>query len=205
VNADERSLIAKILAGDRAAFGQLVERYQQRVYNTVYRVLHNAEDAADATQEVFLNVYQALGSFKGDSEFFTWLYRIAFNTAISHKRRRKPTRSIDGDGSQTISLEPADKSVDVAPDAAQERREDEQTLMNAIAQLSIEHRIILVLKDIEGRKYEEIAEISGIPVGTVRSRLHRARLELRMLLNPATNTEWDEDKAQAKPKHLRTT
>ena len=203
MNADERSLIAKILAGDRAAFGQLVERYQQRVYNTVYRVLHNAEDAADATQEVFLNVYQALRSFKGDSEFFTWLYRIAFNTAISHKRRRKPTRSIDGDGSQTISLEPADKSVDVAPDAAQERREDEQTLMNAVALLSVEHRIILVLKDIEGRKYEEIAEIAGIPVGTVRSRLHRARLELRMILNPDSTGVWDD--SSTKPKHLRTT
>lgn len=205
MNADERSLIARILAGDRAAFGLLVERYQQRVYNTVYRVLHNAEDAADATQDVFLNVYQALGSFKGDSEFFTWLYRIAFNTAISHKRKRKPNRSLDGDGSQTISLEPADKSVDVAPDAAQERREDEQTLMNAVALLSVEHRIILILKDIEGRKYEEIAEIAGIPVGTVRSRLHRARLELRTILNPDSAGGWNDDKAQAKPKQLRTT
>ena len=205
MNADERSLIARILAGDRAAFGLLVERYQQRVYNTVYRVLHNAEDAADATQDVFLNVHQALGSFKGDSEFFTWLYRIAFNTAISHKRKRKPSRSLDGDGSQTISLEPADKSVDVAPDAAQERREDEQTLMNAVALLSVEHRIILILKDIEGRKYEEIAEIAGIPVGTVRSRLHRARLELRTILNPDSVGGWNDDKAQAKPKQLRTT
>jgi RNA polymerase sigma-70 factor, ECF subfamily len=205
VNADERSLIARILAGDRTSFGTLVERYQQRVYNTVYRVLHNAEDAADATQDVFLNVYQALGSFKGDSEFFTWLYRIAFNTAISHKRKRKPSRSIDGDGSQTISLEPADKSVDVAPDAAQERREDEQTLMNAVALLSVEHRIILVLKDIEGRKYEEIAEIAGIPVGTVRSRLHRARLELRTILNPDAVGTWDDGPPKAKAKQLRTT
>ena len=205
MNADERSLIAKILAGDRAAFGLLVERYQQRVYNTVYRVLHNSEDAADATQDVFLNVYQALASFKGDSEFFTWLYRIAFNTAISHKRRRKPIRSLEGDGSQTVSLEPADKSVDVAPDAAQERREDEQTLMNAVALLSVEHRIILVLKDIEGRKYEEIAEIADIPVGTVRSRLHRARLELRTLLNPDSTGDWDDTQPKGKPKHLRTT
>jgi len=184
VNADERTLIAAVLAGDRAAFAVLVERYQHRVYNAVYRVLNNAEDAADATQEVFLTVHQALKGFKGESEFFTWLYRIAFNTAISLKRKRKPARSLDGDGVTTATVEPADVSEGIAPDAAIERRENEDQLTRAMMMMSTVHRMILILKDIEGRKYDEIAEIVGIPVGTVRSRLHRARLELREIMNP---------------------
>ena len=158
-------------------------RYQDRLYNVAYRVLDNADDAADVVQDVFVNAYTSLKSFKGDSELFTWLYRIAFNTAISFKRRRRGMVRIDGRGDEG-GIDPEDKSTDTAPEAGMERSEDERVLAEALAKLSPEHRNVLVLKDIDGMKYEEIAEVMGVPIGTVRSRLHRARLELKSLLDP---------------------
>ena len=178
VNHDDRRLIAEVLAGNSAAFGELVVRYQDRLFNVAYRVLDNADDAADVVQDVFVNAYTSLKSFKGDSELFTWLYRIAFNTAISFKRRRRGMVRIDGHGDEG-GIDPEDRSTDTAPEAGMERGEDERVLADAMAKLSPEHRSVLVLKDIDGLKYEEIAEVMGVPIGTVRSRLHRARLELR--------------------------
>lgn len=183
MNDDDRRLIAACLGGKREAFGELVSRYQGRLYNAAIRLVDNAEDAADVVQDAFLNAFTSLSSFKGDSEFFTWLYRIAFNTAISLKRKKRPTVSLEatranGDG----GLDPDDPSDYIRPGAALERSEEEQQLHAALARLSHEHREALVLKDIDGLKYEEMAEILGVPVGTVRSRLHRARTELRDLL-----------------------
>ena len=183
VTQDDRRLIAEVLAGNTAAFGLLVSRYQDRLFNVAYRVLDNADDAADVVQDVFVNAYQSLRTFKGDSELFTWLYRIAFNTAISFKRRRRGAVRIDGHGGEG-GIDPEDRSTDTAPDASMQRSEDERVLAEAMAKLSPEHRVVLVLKDIDGLKYEEIAESMGVPIGTVRSRLHRARLELRSLLDP---------------------
>jgi RNA polymerase sigma-70 factor (ECF subfamily) len=183
VNHDDRRLIADVIAGNSAAFGELVARYQDRLFNVAYRVLDNTEDAADVVQEVFVNAYQSLRAFKGDSELFTWLYRIAFNTAISFKRRRRRVMRIDGT-SDDGGLDPEDRSLDTAPEAQLERTEDERVLAEAMAKLSPEHRTVLVLKDIDGLKYEDIAEVMGVPIGTVRSRLHRARLELKSLLDP---------------------
>ena len=181
--SDDRQLIAECLGGRRDAFGELVNRYQARLYNSAIRLVDHPEDAADVVQESFLNAYQALHSFKGDSEFFTWLYRIAFNTAISLKRKKRAAVSLDAAGS-VGGLEPDDPSEYVKPGAALERTEDERQLQDAINRLSHEHREVIVLKEIEGLKYEDIAEILAVPIGTIRSRLHRARLELRDLLNP---------------------
>lgn len=178
---DDRRLIAECLGGRQDAFGELVSRYQSRLYNAAVRLLDHSEDAADVVQEAFLNAYQALHSFKGESEFFTWLYRIAFNTAISLKRKKRASVSLDA-GGPDAGVEPDDPSDYVKPGAALERTEEESQLQEALNRLSHEHREVLVLKDIEGMKYEEIADILGVPVGTVRSRLHRARLELRELL-----------------------
>lgn len=181
MNTDDRRLIAECLAGRTPAFGELIRRHQDRLFNAVLRVVDNNEDAADVVQEAFLNAYQSLNSFKGDSEFFTWLYRIAFNAAISLRRKRKAIVSIDG-LPEDKSVDPVDPSEYSQPGTALERLEEDAQLASALRRLSPEHRAILVLKDLEGQKYEDIAAVLDVPIGTVRSRLHRARMELRELL-----------------------
>jgi RNA polymerase sigma-70 factor (ECF subfamily) len=144
----------------------------------------NAEDALDVVQETFLNAYQALDGFKGDALFFTWLYRIAVNTAISLKRKQRVVLSYDaarnGEG-----VEPQDESEYSQPGTNLERAEEERRIQEALNRLSPEHRAVLIMKDMEGQKYEMMAEILGVPIGTIRSRLHRARAELRELLEQA--------------------
>jgi RNA polymerase sigma-70 factor (ECF subfamily) len=181
VSADDHRLIAQCLGGDTAAFGELVPRYQDRLYNTVYRLVDNAEDALDVVQEAFLNAYQSLGSFKGDALFFTWLYRIAANIAISLRRKKRVLARIanrNGDA----ALEPPDPLEMSRPGHALEQAEEGQKLHRALARLSAEHRAVLVMKELEEQKYEDMAETLRLPIGTIRSRLHRARLELRELL-----------------------
>jgi RNA polymerase sigma-70 factor (ECF subfamily) len=181
--AEDQRLIGECLQGRPAAFGELVRRYQDRLYNTAYRLTGNAEDAQDVVQEAFLNAYQSLGSFKGDSLFFTWLYRIAVNTAISLKRKQRVALSIHGGPGQEGGVEPADRSEASRPDHPLEQAEEDRRVQRALDRLSPEHRAVLVLKEIEGQKYEAMAETLGVPIGTIRSRLHRARLELRELLS----------------------
>ena len=184
MNDNDRRLIAECLAGRTDAFGELVVRYQDRLFNSVVRILDNPVDAADAVQDAFINAYVSLGSFKGDAEFFTWLYRIAFNTAVSLKRRRKQLVSLESGRDGESSIDPADTSEETRPGLALQRSEDESLLQAGLNRLSADHRAVLVLKDIDGLKYEEIAEIVGVPIGTVRSRIHRARLELKEFLEP---------------------
>ena len=186
MNPDERRLIAESVAGRTESFGLLVLRYQDRLFNSVLRVVTSPEDAADAVQDAFISAYQNLGGFKGDSEFYTWLYRIAFNSAVTLRRKRKVTISLDQAGglSGQGGYDPPDPQSDAGPGAALERSEGERLLLAGLARLSSEHRAVLVLKDIDGLKYEEIAEVVGVPIGTVRSRIHRARSELKDLLGP---------------------
>jgi RNA polymerase sigma-70 factor (ECF subfamily) len=182
VSADDHSLIAECLAGDAAAFGELVRRHQDRLFNTVIRLVGNADDAQDVVQEAFLNAYQSLDGFKGDSLFFTWLYRIAVNTAISLRRKQRVSVSIDSSRNGEFPIDPLDPSEQSRPGHALERAEQERRIQQALSRLSPEHRAVLVMKDMEGQKYETMAEILQVPIGTIRSRLHRARLELRQLL-----------------------
>ncbi len=182
VSADDLRLINACLEGDTAAFGVLVRRHQERLYHTVYRLVENAEDAQDVVQEAFLHAYQSLDSFKGDSLFFTWLYRIAVNTAISLKRKKRVVLSIDGVRGNESGTDPPDPSELTRPDYNLEQQEQQRRIQRALARLSPEHRAVLVMKDMEGQKYETMAELLGVPIGTIRSRLHRARLELRELL-----------------------
>ncbi len=179
MSADDRRLIAASVKGDTAAFGELVRRYQDRLYNTIYRLLDNADDAQDVVQDAFVSAYQSLEGFKGDSQFFTWLYRIAVNTAISHKRRQRLTLSIDAGRNGGARVEPLDTSDASRPGHALERAEEERRVQQALNRLSAEHRAVLIMKDMEGQKYEAMAAILGVPIGTIRSRLHRARIELR--------------------------
>jgi RNA polymerase sigma-70 factor (ECF subfamily) len=183
VNTDDNRLIAECLKGRHAAFGELVRRYQDRLFNTVYRLVDNADDAQDVVQDAFLNAYRSLENFKGESQFFTWLYRIAVNSAISLKRKQRVALSIHpGPDNRGHGHEPLDDSEFSKPGQALERSELEQRIQEALNRLSPEHRTVLILKDMEEHKYETIAKILKVPIGTVRSRLHRARLELRLLI-----------------------
>jgi len=177
----DSQLIGRTLSGEPAAFGELVLRYQDRLYGSLARVLGSAEDARDAAQEAFVQAFVKLETFRGSSAFYTWLYRIAHNTAMSHARRKRPTRSLDMEradrGSEPIDGQPA-------PDARLEMSERAVQVQRVLAELSIEYREVIVLREIDGCSYEEIAEILNVPVGTVRSRLFRARLELRDRLAP---------------------
>src|SRR4051812_16904024 len=157
VSADDLRLINDCLKGNTAAFGVLMRRYQDRLYHTVYRLVDNAEDAQDVVQEAFLNAYQSLDGFKGDSLFFTWLYRIAVNTAISLKRKRRVMVRIDG-GEGEQGIDPHDPSDLSRPEHALEQAEQGRRVREALGRLSPEHRAVLVMKDMEGQKYETMAE-----------------------------------------------
>jgi RNA polymerase sigma-70 factor (ECF subfamily) len=182
VSASDNQLIAECLQGQTAAFGELVHRYQDRLYNTVYRLLDNAEDAQDVVQDAFVHAYQSLTSFKGDSLFYTWLYRIAVNTAISWRRKQRSFSRLHLDQDGRGGMEPADLSEGSQPAHALEQAEEGRRVQIALNRVSAEHRAVLILKDMEGQKYETMAEVLQVPIGTIRSRLHRARMELREVL-----------------------
>jgi RNA polymerase sigma-70 factor (ECF subfamily) len=146
------------------------------------RLLDHPEDARDVVQEAFLHAYQSLHSFKGESRLFTWLYRIAVNTAISHKRKNRLVLRLQPTGDGDGLLDPLDPNETNRPGYALDMAEQEKWVHEALSRLSSEHRSVLILKDMDGLKYEEMAEILQVPIGTVRSRLHRARLEMREIL-----------------------
>jgi RNA polymerase sigma-70 factor, ECF subfamily len=176
---DDAQLINETLSGDTAAFGQLVTLYQDRLYNTLAHVLGSSEDAYDVVQDAFVQAFLKLESFHRESAFYTWLYRIAFNVAISRRRRQKPSLSVE-QAKESTGEEPL--SRDEAPGGRLEQQERVCQVQAALALLSEEHRTVLVLREMDGCCYESIGEILDLPVGTVRSRLHRARLQLRELL-----------------------
>jgi RNA polymerase sigma-70 factor (ECF subfamily) len=179
---EDRLLIDRCLQGHVEAFGELVRRYQDRLYNALFRFLGNPEDARDVAQEAFLSAFRNLKKFRGRSQFFTWLYRIALNHALDLKRRAKTSRALPEAEDSAHPNEPPDRSVSASPDWHLQRREEDERLQQALAKLSSEYRLVLILRDMDELSYEEIAEVLDIPIGTVRSRLHRARLELRRLL-----------------------
>jgi RNA polymerase sigma-70 factor (ECF subfamily) len=183
VSSDEKQLIRECLAGRTEAFGELVIRYQDRLFNALSGILGSPEDARDVAQDAFVQAFQKLKTFRGQSAFYSWLFRIALNAAASQKRRtrRKPA-SIDSTRDQSAN-DPPDRRADAAPSHALEVDERRTAVQNALAQLPAEFRVPLVLKEIDGLKYHEIAVIIGCPVGTVRSRIHRARSELRQRLD----------------------
>jgi RNA polymerase sigma-70 factor (ECF subfamily) len=182
-------LVEAAQQGDRDAFGDLVSRYQDRLFNTLLRIAGSREDAADAVQDAFVQAYVKLDSFRGDAQFFTWLYRIAMNVALSRRRRRRPTTSLEAAKSAA-----GEEPMDAAPGPHDRLLADERArqVHSALADLGEGHRKILVLREIEGCSYEVIADILELPVGTVRSRLFRARMQLRDKLR----TMWGEEAPQ---------
>ena len=177
---DEAQLITLAQQGDTRAFGQLVQRHQDRLYTTVTHFVGCSAEAEDIVQEAFVLAYAKIGSFRRDSAFFTWLYRIAFNRAISRQRKVKPVASLEERRSRGAT-EPLDACETPTESAIRQERVDQ--VRAALARLCDEHRAVLVLRELQGHAYETVAEILGVPVGTVRSRLHRARAEMRRQLD----------------------
>jgi len=181
----ERAWIADFLAGDRSAFDSLVLRHQDMVFNLCYRMLGDREDADDCSQEVFVKVYRSLKDFRFDSSFSTWLYRIAVNTCRNHLkstafRFRRKTVRIDppDDAGEGRSISDV---ADPAPSALMlmEQKERELLVQRAVDALPRDSRAVIVLRDVEGLPYDDIARITGHKPGTVKSRLARARNQLR--------------------------
>jgi RNA polymerase sigma-70 factor (ECF subfamily) len=166
----EAELIRRSKGGSREAFGQLVGRYQAPVYRVVRGILGSPSESEDVAQEVFLKAYANLAKFRGESGFFTWLYRIAVNEALRARKRRT---FANADALPEVEAPPPAPLDEDAPTLA--------TLEKLLRKLSDEFRSIVVLRDIEGLSYTEIAETLEIPIGTVESRLFRARQELRTL------------------------
>jgi len=178
---DDNSLIEACRAGRTEAFGVLVQRYQDRLYPTMLRLTGGAEDALDLLQDAFLRAFEKLDRFHGESSFYTWIYRIAVNLALSGRRRRRTTLRLGGSGRDSAP-DPADDPATSDPSLPLEHAERDALIQAALNALADDHRAVVVMKEFDGLRYEEIASILNIPVGTVRSRLHRARLELRTRL-----------------------
>jgi RNA polymerase sigma-70 factor, ECF subfamily len=173
---DEAELIAASRKGDAQAYGSLVRKYQDRLCSSLRHVCSSPADAQDVAQEAFLRAYLKLSTYTGASAFYTWLHRIAMNIAISEHRRRQARTATEH--TRTLELE----LLRDAPERPEDRMLREERIAHvqkALDNLSPEHRAILVLREIGDYDYDQIAEMLTIPIGTVRSRLHRARLELR--------------------------
>lgn len=183
--AEESELVARARKGDLSAYDELIKRYQERIYATIYHMTSNHEDANDLAQESFIKAFQALKSFKGGSSFYTWLYRIAVNKTINFLKQRK--------NRQAMSLNDLDFQVEHDPDLVSlisektPRREAglselQEKLNEALMKLSEPHRLVVVLHDVQGQSHEEIAKVMGCNIGTVRSRLFYARQQLQAYL-----------------------
>ena len=185
----DQTLIDHCLAGRREAFGLLVERYQNRLFHSLLHLLGSTEDAQDAAQEAFVNAFEKLGSFRGQSQFYSWLFRIAFNTAVSSKRKsRRMSVSLEA-RRDASGLEPSDGNPTSEPSYAMDVSDRQRLVQQALSELCEEFRTALVLKEMDGMSYEEIADVVDVPLGTVRSRIHRARLELREKLSVLLRSE----------------
>lgn len=189
---NEAALIERCLKGDDTAFDQLVHNYQDMVFNLAYRLLGNYDESVDLSQEVFIQVYRKLATFRRDASLRTWIYRIVINRAKNRQRwwRRRMAELTavnldDVESNPSLDLSSARRSEDHdAPDRALERKEVGELLLAAIRKLPFSHRSILLLKEIEGLSYDEIAATLELPLGTVKSRLARARHALRDKLDP---------------------
>ena len=189
------ALLQKAQAGDRGAYGQLVVLYQDRLYNAVLRLVGDREEARELTQEAFMRGLQKIDSFRGDASPYTCLFRIAVNLAISHLRKvhrvrvfsldrpsgpggRNGRYSSDDQASGLIDRIARDRA-EKAPPERMEGRERDQAVLSALGRLDAEYRAVLVMRDIEGFDYQQMADILGLPLGTLKSRLFRARMALR--------------------------
>lgn len=182
----DRQLVARIQKGDRRAFDLLVIKYQHRILALVGRFVPDFAEAQDVTQEAFIKAYRALPGFRGESQFYTWMYRIAVNTAKNYlvsRGRKTPTRDIDLDDAEFFADEANMKDIET-PDGLLQRDQLQKVVFDAIEALPEELRMAVTLRELEGMSYEEIAEVMECPIGTVRSRIFRAREAIDRKMQP---------------------
>jgi RNA polymerase sigma-70 factor (ECF subfamily) len=178
---DELKAVRSTQQGDAEAFNALVQKYQARIFNTLFRMTGDYDRASELAQEVFIKAYQAIGSFRAGSSFYTWIYRIAVNTVYSERRRemRRPKMNPQGHSDNPSLIERAPADANDNPAEVAKRRELVERIQSCISELDDAMKSVVVLRDIEGMDYEMISEVLELPLGTVKSRLHRGRLELK--------------------------
>jgi len=188
IEQDETALVAASRKGDQDAFARLVQLHQRRVFNLVYRMLQDYEEASEVTQEAFFAAWQGLPSFRGDARFSTWLYRIAYNCCLKQLEVRKRERAVQVavQAEQTL----AHRSVEECASAELDAQDCQQFVRSQLSTLPAKYRIVLVLRHLQEMTYEEIAEILSMPVGTIKTHLFRARNLLKERLE-AFEREWN--------------
>lgn len=180
------AIVRQVQAGDRGAFNLLVKKYQHKVANLVARYVYDPGEVEDISQEVFVKAYRAIGGFRGDSAFYTWLYRIAINTAKNHlvaQSRRPPNTDVEAQDAELTEAGYNLREVGT-PESNLLSRELAQRVVNAVRELPEELRTAITLRELEGLSYEEIATVMDCPIGTVRSRIFRARDAIDRQLAP---------------------
>ncbi len=183
---NEQLLLEKAKAGDIAAFEELIESYQKKIFNLAYRILGNYEDAGDMAQEALIRIFRSIASFKEQSSFSTWVYRITTNVCLDEIRKKKNKKVISLD--EEIRMEDGEikrqiMSDDIQPDAAAEIEELRTLVNGAINSLPEDQRLVITLRDIQGLSYDEISSVLNCPSGTVKSRINRARQALKNILS----------------------
>lgn len=182
----DQALVEKVQRGDKHAFDLLVKKYQHRIMNVLSRYLSNPDDVMDITQEAFIKAYRALPTFRGESAFYTWLYRIAINTAKNHlvAQTRRPTQGLV-DSQEAEQYENAELLRENAtPEGLLQKEQVQDVIKKAFEELPEDLRTAISLRELEGMSYEEIAEVMDCPIGTVRSRIFRAREAIDKKLEP---------------------
>ncbi len=182
----DQLLVERVQKGDKAAFDLLIHKYQHRIVSLISRYVSDPSEALDVAQEAFIKAYRAIGNFRGDSAFYTWLYRIAINTAknwLVARKRRPPASDIDAADAEQYDMESRLKDRST-PESELLREEIEKTVYDTIANLPEDLRTAIILREMEGMSYEEIATTMECPIGTVRSRIFRAREAIDEKLKP---------------------
>lgn len=194
---DDFLIVQRVQAGDKKAFNLLVSKYHRRVGRLLTRMVRNQEDIEEVVQETFIKAYRAIGSFRGESAFYTWIYRIAINTAknllVNQGRRPSTLKESNDEDGETFEDNAALSNIDT-PESLYQTKQIGEAVNEAIAALPEELRAALVMREIDGLSYEEIAQVMDCPIGTVRSRIFRAReavaVRIKPLLEPKGGKRW---------------
>jgi RNA polymerase sigma-70 factor (ECF subfamily) len=192
----DRALVERVRKGDVRAFDLLVRKYRHKILGLISRYIHDWSECEDVAQEAFVRAWRALPAFRGESAFYTWMYKIAVNTAKNHlvaQGRRPPADDLDAD--TAVQIEAGARLRDEAtPEHELARREIERTVFETVEALPEELRVAITLREVDGLSYEEIAERMGCPIGTVRSRIFRAREAIDIQLRPLLSAEDDKER-----------